>query len=392
MNLKPRYENLKTKTLNDKSICKENRDWIKEVLRYQEKKGKRRNGLPVLDNACYKTLLLYIYYLKNTIKWFNKPVTEITKEDIERVYEGLEEGKISKSNGQIFKDKCSYYSKVFKSIPFEIIGKDKMAKEVIKYSVKNEQEVRFFENYGEVINKIVNTAKLQEHKTLIQVLADFMENVGAILQTEARDYRKHIDKETGEPEYHLVLRKEILKRSRTARTEINIFPKTIEFLDIALEGLKPNDKVFNFGLRQAEKMFDSIVKKTGIKLINAEKPTLKDIRSSGACFLIDEDWTSDEIRSRLGQKPSSPVLNKYLNYKAIGKRKPIKKIYQSNLKKLQDEIEQLRQAQKLKDKRFDNMKKDFNIIKKVLRKKYKKEMEQEGFVFVEKEADEILNI
>jgi len=359
MNFKQRYNNLKAKTLNDNSICNENQNWIKQVLEFFEKKGKRRNGIPVLDDGCYKTLCGYITRLKNVNKWFNnQPLKEMPNKvfikEMTKVYEDLEEGRIKNIKGEIYKDRGGYYSKIFKGEPFRVIGKEEMVKKIIKYNSINETEVRFFDNFKEEIKKISNNVILENHKAFIWVLADFMENVGAILQTEKRDYRRQED-ENGEPEYLLTLRKDILKRTRTPRTEISIFPETTEFLDIVLEKLKPNDKVFNFGIRQAEKLFDRAVKITKTKLISGEKPTLKDIRSSGACYLLNEGWTTDEIKSRLGHKPSSSILDKYVSYKALGKRKPKQKIYQGNLKKLQDELETLKQREKVKDKRMKEL-------------------------------------
>ena len=81
--IKTQYDNLKVKILNDKSIYKENRDWIKKVLDFQERKGKRKNGLSSLDEGCYKTLLTYCTKLRNVIGWFNnKPLNTITEKQL----------------------------------------------------------------------------------------------------------------------------------------------------------------------------------------------------------------------------------------------------------------------------------------------------------------------
>ena len=68
-------------------------------------------------------------------------------------------------------------------------------------------------------------------------------------------------------------------------------------------------------------MFSRAVEKTKLKLQNGEKPTLKDIRSSLACHLLNTGWNTDEIRWRLVHKTSSKVLDVYVSYLALNKNK-----------------------------------------------------------------------
>lgn len=350
MNHKKYYLTAKQKLLNDPLICKENKQLFKKFLEYQEKKGKRSNGLAVLDDGCYKTLNGYIQKFKNVNLWFkNKPLKDITKKDIERVYEDLEENRILKKNGKPLEDKSSYYQKIFKSVLFEMINKDKMAKEVIRYNTKKDKDVRFIPDFKDSLKKLVASAIQPEHKLLIQLLGDFGENVGAVLELEKKDFIRQTEEETKEPEYLLVFKKEILKRSRTPRTEPNIFSETVEMLDEHLKNLKPNDRLFNFGIRQAEKILSRAFDKTKIKIQNGEKPKLKDLRSSLACYLLDEHWTTDEIKSRLGHKPSSNVLDVYVTYKALNKKKPKKKIYEGNIRELKEKLETMEIKNKKKD-------------------------------------------
>ena len=369
MTLKEQYENRKKKTLSDKTICLENRNWMKKVLEYQETKGKRSNGLPSLDNSCYKTLLLYIHYLTTTNKFFkNKPIKRgsITEQDFKQVYEGLEEGKegFTKSNGKIYEDKTSFYNKIFKSKPFEMVGLDKMAKKIIQYNVKKDKDVRFIQEFNESLKELVQRAISQPHKVLIQILGDYGENIFTILQNKKKDFERVIDKETGEVNYLLNLHKGILKRSRTPRREYNIFPETRIMLDKYLEGLKPEDKLFNFGLRQSEIMFKRAVEKSGVKLQNGETPTLKDLRSSLACYLLNKNWTTDEIRGRLGHKPSSKVLDCYVSYLALDKNKTRKKIQQGTIEELKTELETYKEKSKRDSEKIEDNQKQMKEIQK----------------------------
>ena len=57
-----------------------------------------------------------------------------------------------------------------------------------------------------------------------------------------------------------------------------------------------------------------------------------------ACNLLEKVWTTDEIKSRMGHKPSSTVLDVYVNYKALNKKKTKRKLYDSNLQKIKEEL------------------------------------------------------
>ena len=106
MVIEQQYERAKTRLLVDESICVQNRILLRDFFQYQEHKLKRMNGLAALDDACYKTLYGYTIRLRNVNKWFgNKPWTALTKEDIRRVYDDLEDGRILTQAGQPFQDR-----------------------------------------------------------------------------------------------------------------------------------------------------------------------------------------------------------------------------------------------------------------------------------------------
>ena len=124
MEWKIRYEGAKEKLLCNKDICTENRDLFREFFDFEEYKLKRMNRIARLDEACYKTLVTYVYRFKNANRWFkNKPWKELTKDDIKRVYDGLEDGLIKTRIGEPVKDTVSYYNKIFRSKPFKLAGK-----------------------------------------------------------------------------------------------------------------------------------------------------------------------------------------------------------------------------------------------------------------------------
>lgn len=86
-----------------------------------------------------------------------------------------------------------------------------------------------------------------------------------------------------------------------------------------------------------------------------------------ACDLLNKDWTTDEINARLGHKPSSRELDKYINFLALGSKKPQRKIYQNNLTKLSTELEETKDREKLLMRRTGKLKEDYDdVIKKLI--------------------------
>ena len=351
------YRKRKTELLEDnKDISSQNKKLFREFLEWEEIKLKRTNRIPKLDESCYKTLNGYLTKLKNVNKWFKdigKPALQnITQIDIQKVYDGLEEGKIKNNKGTEIIDKASYYNKIFRSKLFEMIGKEKEAEKVLEFYKKdNQDKVKFIDEASFL--KIVNNAISKKHKLLLWLLWDYGENVFSVLQLRKNDFTKQINEETKEEEYRLDFHKEILKRSRTARGEINLYHQTTEFLNEILPSLKDNNNLFDFGLRQAEKMFDRAVKIAGVVTLGngknkGKKATLKDLRSGMACHLLSIGWHIDEINARLGHKPSSQEINKYVVFLAINKRRDDskKRIFDGNVQKLNQEL----QESKLREK------------------------------------------
>ena len=75
-----------------------------------------------------------------------------------------------------------------------------------------------------------------------------------------------------------------------------------------------------------------------------------------ACHLLSEwGFSTDELKSRLGHKPSSRAIDKYVNYLALNKVQPKRKIYESNIKQLETEIKEMREREKIKDRKVQKL-------------------------------------
>lgn len=367
---KQKYQRSKDKFLSDKTICKENIDLYKAFLEHQEYKLKRIRNLPSLDEGNYKTLYLSIQRLKNINVWFhNKPLKDITKEDIKRVYDGLEDGIILNGYGKPYKDRSNYYSKFFKSKLFEMIKKDDLAREVIEFHKPQTTEVRFIteEDFGQIINNAYKPL----HRLLFWLAWDIGENINSLLKLRKKDFYKQKNPHTKEPEYAINLRKDILKRSRKPRTEITNYRETYNLIEQTLTKIPKDDElIFNFDYRNAKKILDRAVERANVKCKpNGEKATWKDLRSSMACHLLKSGYTTDEVNARLGHAPSSSEIDKYVNFLAIDRHTPKKKVHQFEMEKLNDELQEMKRREKLQAERNELLQAQFEAFRKDILKK-----------------------
>jgi hypothetical protein len=359
------YLNGKKVLLSDVTICKSNRELFGEFFVWQEKKLKRMNGLRNLDASTFKTLSGYVHKFRIVNTWFkNKAWKQLTKEDIQTVYDDLEDGKILRKDGKPYENlNTTYYSRVFKSKPFELAGKLKLAKQVIEYTKKSNKEVRFI--IEKQFKLIEGAASKLDHRLLLWLAWDIGESINALLKLKKCDFYLQKNSNTKEPEYRVNLKREILKRSRTPRSELTNYTETVNLIDKKLSNLGAQDYLFPFEYRNAKQFLDRFVKKTEQKCIpNGEKVTWKDLRSGMACDLLKKKWTTDEVNKRLGHKPNSDEINKYINFLAIDTHAPKAKIRQFELEELHDKLEKFENREKLYSKRNDDLKTEVEEMNK----------------------------
>ncbi len=367
MTFKDQYEEANKRLLKSDEICHANRNLFREFFEFEEYKLKRQNNLRSLDEACYKTLYGYIIRLRNVNTWFqNKPWKDLSKEEIKRVYDDLEDGKILNVRGKPFADRASYYNKVFKSKPFRLAGKSELAKDVIEFSTgAGEKEVRYIND--DTFRSMVSVVSNPVHLLLFWLAWDIGESIGALLQLTQREFVRQRNKHTKEAEYLVNLPKNKLKRSRRTRSEPTLYPETARYADMVLKDLSPDENVFGFGHRQAIKIMRSVVGKSGaVCMPNGEPVRWKDLRSGMACHLLRSGWTREEVDARLGHTPQSQALNAYINYLAIDREKPKKRLFDSSLEEIQNELEEAKGREKLSAERVRRQGEEAERIKSEL--------------------------
>lgn len=378
---KDRYNRRKRELLEDSNINIKNREVIDKFLQFEEYKLKRKEGLTEVDERSYKTLYCYLGRLKCLNGWFkNKTWGDLNDDEIKKVIDDLEDGNIKTIHGQRYLDRSLYYQMLQGKL-FSLVKKNNIAKEFIEeYSIRGRKfnkEVRFIDE--DSFRKIVDCAITPEQRCLLWLSWDIGENICSLLDLEKDDFKRQMNSDTNEPEYLVILSKEKLKRSRTPRSEITNYKETVNYLDLVLANLKESskniankymrsrrlselhneNKLFKFQFKAAETFLKRCVEKAGVRCLPAgQRVTWKDLRSSMACDLLKKGWSRDEVNARLGHRPSSRIIDSYINYLCLDRGKPKQKVYQNNLRNLEIELERQKELNKLQMLRFENLKKE----------------------------------
>jgi len=377
MTLQQRYQLAKRKLLSNVTICAENRCLFGQFFEWEEYKLKRINGLRELDEKSYKTLLDYVSRLQTVNRWFdNKPWERLAREDIKSVYDAVEDGQIVTRSGRPFKRAGTYFRKILRGKPFDLAGKRELVREIMVFHAPRDSgDVRFIRESS--FRELVEVAIKPEHKTLLWLAWDIGENISSLLLLRKRDLRRETNPDTQESEYYVTLRRETLKRSRTPRTEITNYSDTVRFLDRVLENMPDDAQVFEFGHRMAAKMLARAVRIMKVTCIpNGESVTLKDLRSSMACDLLSKGWTTDEVNRRLGHKPSSREIDKYVNWLALDQQRPKRKLHDNQVDLLKKELDTKRDQETLSQQRLRSLQEQIEELRQQLERNNRMMYEQ----------------
>lgn len=353
MTYQQRYHETKKRLLQDPEIPEQNRGLFARFFEFQEYKLKRMNGLAALDEAAFKTLCYYVYRLRTVDRWFeHKPWKDLTEADIKRVYDAVEDGRIKTKSGKPYRGTEAFFRRIMLGKPFALAGKRELAVAVMEfYSPKAGSDVRFIseESFRRLIDVVMNPA----HRAFFWLAWDIGENGYSLLQLRRQDFTRQTNRETSEPEYVVNLRRGILKRSRTPRALATNYPDTVRILDAVLTDLPDDALVFSFGTRMATKALERAIRITGVQCMpSGQKVTLKALRSSMACDLLNKGWTTDEVNYRLGHRPSSREIDKYVTWLALDQRRPKKRVFDSSLAQVQSELESAKRRERLDGERF----------------------------------------
>lgn len=339
-------------------------DYIKFKLDYLRKVN---GNSDVAQNRYYKTLNKDLTYLQNVLYWFNKwNLNELTKENIEEVFSKLEDNTLKSVTGQNLLDstKDDYYSKVLKNGFFKHIKKSELAREVIIRKFIESKDVRFMEY--DIVVQLSNALRYADHKLLVWLLFDTGVEIDAVLHLKKNDFSIQKSEEL-EDYYMLHVRAEISKKSRSPRDIFIYHQQTNDLLKEVLQNLQDDENLFKFEWRNAYKIIHETSKKFNLKLKTPDDYiTPKDFRSSCATYFLKEGWTLDQVKARLGHKPSSTVIDRYVNYLGLDQQRQKKQKEEIDSKNYKEKYNKISERNRKLEEDVKRMDKDLELLKKFL--------------------------
>jgi len=87
-----------------------------------------------------------------------------------------------------------------------------------------------------------------------------------------------------------------------------------------------------------------------------------------ACDLLSKGWTTNEVNRRLGHKPSSREIDKYVNWLALDNRQPKRKFHEHQVSLLTQQIDELTNRENLSQQRQNSLQQQMNKILEVTNK------------------------
>ncbi len=327
-----KYQTSRESINTDVRILESNKKIILAWLERKEEDLKTRKGQDFTASIRWaKTMNKYVVLLKNFGHWIQKPFQEITQEDLQQLYKDLETGKIKSKKGVPFSKSTrqDYYNKLFKGDFFDFINKIEIAKKVFRMEKDPDEHVKFFLKSD--LDKMLKFTTKTRNKFFLTLLFDTGVRVGTALNLRKKDIEKRFNQETKEYFYLIHIRKEYTK----SRREENIgtwLPETTELLDQYLEEVaKDDDLLFNFSYQNARKLVTRVSIKGGIiTKPDNESITLHDFRRSSATYWLTKKVSIDSIKKRLGHRPSSTVIDKYVSYLGINEEQIVTELQEKN--------------------------------------------------------------
>ncbi len=393
-----RYENHKVKFFKQiRANKKINRENAEEVIKWLNKKEESLSLKKGLDNAAKirwsKTMDHYITLLYNVLIWFKQPLKDLTEAEFKQFFKDFESGNIKSKNGKnIAKStRIDYYNKIFKSHFFAELDLRDMARRVIDVEHNKDGEVRFFTK--EDLDSMIKLSNQLNHKLLWTLMYDTGARIGTILNLRKGDFEKRYNKDTKQDYYLIHIRKDYTKSKRD-RTVATWLPETTELLKLYFKKkLIPQQKRNNKGdfivgydysetEWQNEDLVFSIgyttvitqVKRIGLKSRVKTKPddlpiNIHDFRRSSATYWLGRGISIDSIKKRLGHKPSSTVIDKYVNYLGLDEEMETKQIQEGNYKEMIDQAKETREKLIVLDQRLKERDKQMEDMQKATDKK-----------------------
>lgn len=340
-------------------------DWI--LLKQKE----MRNGLTLQEQAeadirHTKTLNKYCTILTNVCYWF-PDLRRITKKELEQFKDGFNLDKIKSITGKAIKDKTDFYNKVIRSHFFKkYLGHEAIVTSVFDFKQqRRETEVEFI-TIDDLKEMLEHTTAPYQRVALTVLFCTGM-RVGTLLNVRKRDFEIKHNPKTRMSYYLCHIKKEYTK-SKSNNTIQIIMPECNELLKNYLDKLQQDDYILPYSYSQIRKVIlqTSQMAKVTTKP-NNKAPHIHILRHSTPMYLLNLGYTTDQVKRVLCHKPSSTVIDKYVNYLGLDMEKQDTKVQMDEYIKVQDEQKQTKAQMIALQGEYDRQKKDIEDMRNMIK-------------------------
>lgn len=284
------------------------------------------------------------------IRFTNKPLNTLTKDDIEKVITELNKGILKKRNGKDYgvetvcdlKKFIKQYFKYFKG------ENNYFPKEVIWINVKIPKDKKNSDKEVLTINQVKelsNMFKSPKHKLAVLLLFDSGFRIEEFMSVRKRDITIDVFNKKGD-KCHFINCNE--SKTFPRNIPIPLFSEDIQnFVNNDDEFLIKQDNEFIFDFNYES--FNKILKRNSLKLFNI-KVTPHLFRHSSATYYTHEyKLTHHQLCDRYGWTYASNVPAKYIRRSGNGNLDQAQKVFSNDISKLKEENEELKnEVQELK--------------------------------------------
>jgi integrase len=188
--------------------------------------------------------------------------------------------------------------------------------------------------------------------------------VGTLLNLKVKDCELKHNVKTN-MDYYLIHIQADYTKSQKNRTVPVVIPRANKLLKDYLTHLKPEDILFPYSHQGISKSLKQACMESKIRT----KPTKKLVtphvlRKSAAIYLLNKKYSIDQVKAMLGHKPSSTVIDRYVNYLGLGFENEINLVQSDSYEKVKSELENVKSQMLVMQRQKDNSDKKIEGIEK----------------------------
>lgn len=338
------YEHAVKQLKDDKEITPHNKELVLSWLLEKEDKLKSKRGREYQDKVRWiKTLDKLIRAARSVAVWVgDKQLDELTPRDLKKIYDDLEEGRITRKNGKPYAraTRMDFYNRIFKSDFGKFMGWKEDAQEIMTLEKRDDAPVKFFRKPA--LDKLLTATHSLKYRALYAVLYDTGLRIGEALNIRKSDIQKQYDKVKKQDYYRVTIRAANTKSKRDRHISLWM-DEANEILEAYLSSSQ-DDLLFPMGYAAIKKHLSVTARALGLTTEPDKKNlSLHDFRRSSATYWLERGLRIDSIKARLGHKPSSVVIDKYVSYLGLDDEMMVKEVRVSSYRDLEEQNRKLQE-------------------------------------------------